>query len=204
MFGRFKRKNVNNSVRIPIDEQLVYLEKIGIKLKANVDMRDILDFEIPKYEECPYLRLLMSMGWEREGLRLQGSLYPSDDVWSFDRECIEDQGDYARKLKRLAEMLEPILSIADIADNLDPEAGAAWISFTANGKHYRHKLTLHDDWLSLEIFTIFSDLLAKNGSPKRFFYTDTGNEVVVVLIERDHFRRLNELIDVFVPLKQGE
>ncbi|WP_139993044.1 hypothetical protein [Paenibacillus paridis] len=74
-----------------------------------------------------------------------------------------------------------------------------WIAFKANGTNRRYSLSAHSDWLSLEIFTIFSDLLAASGSRKRFFFADTGNEILVVLIEPDQFQQLNKLINIFIP-----
>lgn len=190
-------------VRISIEEQLANLGRVGITLKENVEVRDILDFEIGDYEERPYIHLLMSMGREKESVGSNRDGYPSNDVWCFDRECIEDHGDYAHGLKRIADMLEPFISVTDIQDYVDIEAGEVWIAFKANGKDYRYSLSVQDDWMSLEVFVIFAELLAESGSSLRFFFTDTGNEILVVLMERNHFQQLNELINIFLPFTQA-
>ncbi|RIX51390.1 hypothetical protein D3P08_15835 [Paenibacillus nanensis] len=203
MFRFFKRKNkcsMPPQVRISIEEQLANLGRVGITLKENVEIRDIIDFEIGDYEECPYIHLLMSMGREREGV---GDEYPSNDVWCFDRECIEDHGDYAYGLKRIADMLVPFISVTDIQDYVDIEASEVWIAFKANGKDYCYSLSVQDDWMSLEVFVIFSELLAESGSSLRFFFTDTGNEILVVLMDRNHFRQLNGLINIFLPFTRA-
>ncbi|WP_219834272.1 hypothetical protein [Paenibacillus sp. R14(2021)] len=208
MFSLFKRKDKLSAekptqVSISIEEQLVNLEKVGITLKKNVEFRDVLDFEIREYEERPYIHLLMSIGSERGGLESDSDLYPTNDVWCFDHECIEDHGDYVRALERISVMLEPAIRITDIQDYVDIEAEEAWIAFNADGTNYCYTLSTQNDWLSLEIFKIFSELLAASGSPKRFFFTDTGNELLVVLIERDRFHQLNKLINIFIPSSQA-
>lgn len=45
--------------------------------------------------------------------------------------------------------------------------------------------------------------LAESGSSKRFFFADTGNEILVVLIERNQFYQLNKLINIFTPFTQA-
>lgn len=201
MFNFFKRKYKffkPRKVRISINEQLANLGSLGITLKRNIEIRDILDIEIRDYEEFPYMHLLMSMGRERDSVEFNGDLYPTNDVWCFDRECIEDHGDYIIGLKRIAEMVAPTISVTDILDFVDIEAGEVWISFKANGTHFHHSLSVYGDWMSLEVFTIFSELLAKNGSSKRFFFADTGNEIVIVLIERNQYHQLNKLLNIFI------
>ncbi|MFF2479737.1 hypothetical protein [Paenibacillus sp. NPDC058071] len=66
-------------------------------------------------------------------------------------------------------MIDPAISVTDIQDYVDIEAGEVWIAFKANGTNYRHSLSVRNDWLSLEVFVIFSELLAASGSSKRFF-----------------------------------
>ena len=207
MFGLFKRKirlTIENppQVRISIEEQLVNLREIGITLKPNVEISEVLDFEIRDYEERPYIHLFMSMGRERDVVESYSDLYRTNDVWCFDRECIEDHGDYVQKLDRIAVMVAPAISVTDIQDYVDIEANESWIAFNANGTFYHHMLSVQDDWLSLEIFRVFSELLAVYGSRKRFFFADTGNELLVVFIERDRFHQLNKLINVFIPSSQ--
>lgn len=206
MFSFFKRKykfSKPTQVSISIEVQLANLGRVGITLKRNIGIRDILDFIIKDYEERPYIHLLMSMGRERDSEEFNSYLYPTNDVWCFDRECIEDHGDYVQGLKRIAVMVELAISVTDIQDYVDIEAGEVWIAFKANGTNFRYSLSVQGDWLSLEIFTIFSELLAASGSSKRFFFADTGNEILVVLIERDQYHQLNKLLNIFIPLTQA-
>ncbi|MFD2333568.1 hypothetical protein ACFSR7_30265 [Cohnella sp. GCM10020058] len=183
MLGFFKRKIKFASpppVRISIENQLANLADVGITLKPNLEISDLLDRTFKAYEKNPYIHLLMRMGGVREGAATPIDLYFSDDVWCFDRECIEDHGDYIPALKRIAEMVRPTLCVIDIEDYVEIDAGEAWIAFNANGRNHRYALSVDNDWMSLEILTIFSDLLAASGSNKRFFFSDIGNEVLVV------------------------
>ncbi|MBA2936894.1 hypothetical protein HZF08_01085 [Paenibacillus sp. CGMCC 1.16610] len=206
MFSFFKHKFKffkSSQSSISIEEQLANLSKIGITLKGNIEIIDILDFKISDYEERPYIHLIMCMGRERDSvLDFISDVYPSNDVWCFDRECIEDHGDYVQVLKRIAIMVEPALSLTDIQDYVNIQEGKVWIAFKANSTNYRYSLSVQDDWLSPEIFLIFSELLAERGSSRRFFFADTGNEILVVLIERNQFHQLNKLINIFTPSTQ--
>lgn len=206
MFSFFKRKYQffkPPQVRISIEDQLTNLGRVGITLKRNIEIRDILDFKIRDYEERPYIHLLMSMGRERDSVEFNSYIYPTNDVWCFDRECIEDHGDYVQVLKRIAIMVEPAICVTYIQDYVDIDAGEVWIAFKENGTNFRFSLSTQGDWLSLEVFTIFSELLAESGSSKRFFYADTGNEILVVLIERDQYHQLNKLLNIFIPFTQA-
>lgn len=203
MFSFFKRKfNFSKSpqVSISIEEQIANLSSVGITLKGNIEIRDILDFKISDYEERPYIHLLMSMGRERDSdVDFSSDVYPTNDVWCFNRECIEDHGDYVKGLKRIAVMVDPAISVTDIQDYVDIQDGKVWIAFKASSTSYRYSLSVQDDWLSFEIFMIFSELLGERGSSKRFFFADTGNEILVVLIEQNQFHQLNKLINIFTP-----
>ncbi|WP_139993042.1 hypothetical protein [Paenibacillus paridis] len=126
MFSFFKHKykvSKPSQVRISIEEQFEELDKLGIKLKREMEIREILDMKIRDYEERPYIHLLMSMGRERDRIESNMDFYPTNDVWCFDRECIEDHGDYIQRLKRIAVMVDPIISVTNIQDYVDIEAG---------------------------------------------------------------------------------
>ncbi|MNL76739.1 hypothetical protein D3C87_2027550 [compost metagenome] len=60
---------------------------------------------------------------------------------------------------------------------------------------------MNNDWLNLSIFEIFSGLLTEYGSKKRFFFSDIGQSVLVVLIEKDNYMNLSNLLNIFIPAK---
>jgi hypothetical protein len=47
--------------------------------------------------------------------------YPSDDIWHFDVECIEDHNDYVRIAQRFVDLAGSHLSLEDINDYVDVE-----------------------------------------------------------------------------------
>lgn len=58
MFSFFKRKykfSKPPQVRISIEEQLANLGRVGITLKGNIEIRDILDFKIRDYVPNDYV-----------------------------------------------------------------------------------------------------------------------------------------------------
>lgn len=188
---------------VTIEEQLDQLRRIGITLKENIAVGEILDFERHKYEERPYLYLLMSLGSEYQ--TEEGSfVYRSDEVWYFDRECIEDHGDYFKIMERIAELVKDDLSLSHIADFVDIENNEAWISFTANGSEYKCNLVVRDDWLDIGIFKYMSKLLKMHGSSKRLFYADIDQHALLVILPMEQYENLNNLLNIFIPFYFAE
>lgn len=68
-----------------------------------------------------------------------------------------------------------------------------------NGNAYQYDLVIHDDWLDKEIIAIFSKLLMTYGSKKRLYYAEIDQSLLVVLINKEYFPKLNQLVNVFVP-----
>ncbi|MBE1441251.1 hypothetical protein [Paenibacillus sp. OAS669] len=101
MFMWFKRKS-----NITFEDQLQELDKVGIKLIENIP-QDILlqDITKDKYEEKPYILLLISLGSETY-LSDGGFSHISNDIWYLDTECIEDHGDYIRIIERICELVK--------------------------------------------------------------------------------------------------
>lgn len=181
-----------------LEEQLKRLEEVGISLKNQI----LLDLSRSEYEERPYIQLLISMGSE---VYLEDeTVYPSDQVWCFDRECIEDKGDYVRVIERIAELIKTEVLVTDICDFVDIDSRRAWVSFKADSHVYKYELHVQDDWLDLNVFQYFSRLLADKGSRYRFYYSDIGQSILVVLIKKDHMDGLNKILNIFIPAYRGE
>lgn len=188
---------------ISIEQQLNDFLGIGIGLKEGININECLDFNKKEYKIKPYFLLLTTLGSEIVS-NDKRFLFPSDDVWYLDRECIEDNGDYVRVIRRIAEMTKDDFSLDHINDFIDLDNKCTWISFKVNGHGYKFDLNVNDDWLDIRIFEIFSILLLKYGSKKRFFFSDIDPNLLVVLIEKEKYRRLNELLNIFIPAHLGE
>lgn len=189
MFKWFKQKMSISGVN-----QNNHLNKIGIKI-LNEDLG--LDLIKTEYKKSPYIQLLISMGSEIEDK--SGFVYPSNNVWNLDRECIEDHGDYVRIVERIAEMIYPELVITDIRDYVDIENKRATISFTLGDLNYEYELNVNDDWVDLSVLEYFSKLLAESGSEFRFFFSDIGQSVLIVFIRKKYYYELNNLLNIFIP-----
>jgi len=156
------------------------------------------DFERREYEEKPYILLLIAMGSEIEK---DGEFkFTSTDIWHFDRECIEDDGDYSIVMERIVELIKGELLITDIEDHIDRENEEVGLSFKLNGETYKFNLTLNDDWLNIGVFKIFSNLLEEHGSDRRFFYSDLGQGILVGAFKKEQWLSLNKLINIFLPV----
>ncbi|RAP74581.1 hypothetical protein [Paenibacillus montanisoli] len=180
-----------------VNEQYSKLEEIGIRLNGNYKLADILHFPVKDYQAKPYLLLLMDMGSEPKDSDREGVI--CDQLWCFDRECIEDQGDYSLKLNRIGELIKDELELTDISDDIDFEAERASVSFRIDGRACKYDLNFEYDWLDINLFKIFSMLLEQHGSNRRFYYFDTGNNLLVALLHREQWNSLKELTPIFQP-----
>ncbi|BBH19130.1 hypothetical protein Back11_04750 [Paenibacillus baekrokdamisoli] len=187
--------------KITIQEQQNKLREIGVNLKEHIRIDKYLNFEISDYEKRPYLFLMMAMGSETED---EDSLFISDDVWYFDRECIEDKGDYIRIIERISEIVKFEITIEDIDDYVNIENEQIWISFKVNGNTYKYELVVNYDWMDIRIFEIFSELLERYGSGKRFYFSDIDQSLLVVAIQKEYYKDLNQLLNIFIPAYLGE
>jgi hypothetical protein len=174
MFNFFKRKN---APCVPFDEQLRVLADCGISLSQNVRPESLLEsFSREEFEKQPFQLLLCAMGGEAEVESQAGpNGYPSDSIWHFDTECIEDHGSYAAIARRLAVLAHPALPIEDVEDYVDIEGDEAWISFKLDGQPEKWVAEVNDDWVDATVLSRFAVLL-QSRSLKRFTYVDLGGQ----------------------------
>jgi len=185
--------------RIPFENQLAALDRIGIRLNDGVSP-DVLIQEHSKeeYEEQPYYLLLLAMGSEVFDSDGKES-YNSNDIWYLDTECIEDHGDYVRVIKRIADLIQDDVVISDISDYVDIENNEARISFEVNGEFKKYDLAVDDDWLDINVFRIFSELLREHGSQRQFFYSVVDQSILVGIFTKEQFKEMRKLINIFIP-----
>ncbi|MDQ0059987.1 hypothetical protein [Paenibacillus harenae] len=194
MFKWFKRtKSISGA------EQYSKLKEIGIMLIKQ----EYFDLSKSEYKKNPYMQLLISMGSEVENSN--DIIYPSNNVWYLDRECIEDHGDYVSIVERIAEIIKEEVVISNIQDYVDIENKKARISFLLNDLNYEYELNVINDWVDLSILEYFSKLLAESGSEYRFFFSDIDQSVLVVFIKKGYYYQLNKLLNIFIPayLREG-
>jgi hypothetical protein len=151
---------------VSFEEQLSHLDRCGIRLLPEVTVTNLLA-AAPRdvYEKDPYVRLLCTLGAE---LDVEPFCYPSDDIWHFDTECIEDHNDYVRIAQRFVDLAGDALPLEDICDYVDIDAGEAWLSFELDGKAYKWTAAVENDWVDPMIISRFAKLLAERKAQNRF------------------------------------
>ncbi|AOK89207.1 hypothetical protein AOU00_04850 [Paenibacillus polymyxa] len=159
MFGLFKKK------KIIFEDQLNKLSELGIFMSADLKKELLLEeFSRNEYEEDPYNLLLLNLGGEVE---VNGEfINVSEEIWYLDTECIEDHGDYARIIIRLENMTK--LDLNNITDYVDIQNGTAWVSFEYMNELIRWEMKVDDDWLDMEIFKKFNELIKTEQSMKLY------------------------------------
>ncbi|MGG4184051.1 hypothetical protein ABEW24_11820 [Paenibacillus jamilae] len=159
LFGLFKKK------KIIFEDQLNKLSELGIFMSAELKKELLLEeFSRNEYEEDPYNLLLLTLGGEVE---VNGEfINVSEEIWYLDTECIEDHGDYARIIIRLENMTK--LNLNNITDYVDIQNGTAWVSFEYMNELIRWEMKVDDDWLDMEIFKKFNELIKTEQSMKLY------------------------------------
>ncbi|MGF9642545.1 hypothetical protein [Paenibacillus sp. FSL L8-0502] len=159
LFGLFKKK------KIIFEDQLNKLSELGIFMSADLKKELLLEeFSRNEYEEDPYNLLLLTLGGEVE---VNGEfINVSEEIWYLDTECIEDHGDYARIIIRLENMTK--LNLNNITDYVDIQNGTAWVSFEYMNELIRWEMKVYDDWLDMEIFKKFNELIKTEQSMKLY------------------------------------
>jgi len=171
MFGLFKQKKRG---RVSLEEQLRVLEKGGITLAPRVRPESLmLSCTREQFEEDPYRALLSVLGQEAEDeSQASETGYPSNHIWHFDTECIEDHGDYKKIASRMVTLAQGALRLEQIEDFVDVEKGVAWLSFTMNGTVEKWIAKVDSDWVDPTILSRLAQLLDSAQADRRFTYVD--------------------------------
>jgi len=163
---------------VGFETQLEELSACGIRLAPGVTPEALLiSFDRGAFESDPYRLLLCTMGGEAEDETQAGETgHPSDDVWHFDTECVEDAGAYAAIARRMSELTRGELPLEEITDHVDVDAKEASLSFRLSGHPYRWEARVEDDWVDPAILSRFAELLASRKAARRFTYIDLGGQ----------------------------
>src|SRR5207253_234176 len=97
-----------------LERQLEILDSCGIRLLPGITINHLLEsFDREAYESDTFMLLLTTMGHE---LDTEPYMIPSNDIWHFDTECIEDHGDYATIARRFRDLADGALPLENIDD----------------------------------------------------------------------------------------
>lgn len=163
-----------------LEEQLAALEAIGIKLNEDATVDDLLySFDRSEYEKQPFDALLFILGSEIE--RRPWGRYFSSVAWNFDAECIVEDGDYVRIVKRLAELAGRSGELTVVADSVDLDRGVATLQYTLDGTTQSLTPTVNDDWADADVVNIILADLERGG---RYFYgIDNGQATILYYLD---------------------
>jgi len=198
IFDLFRKKT---KAGVPIEEQLRALAEFGIRPRHD-DYPEWICHEWGKeaVESDPYNLMLYSLGGERE--RDGGSWERlSDDIYSFDTECVEDEDVYTTTLERLAALSKGVFSIANAHSAVDHDGQKASVSFTHKGTNHQWSLKYDDDWFDRDVINRINRLLKENGSTKCFCTCSPDQNLIVVFESEDALEKLNRLATV--PFRLG-
>ncbi|MFC5471281.1 hypothetical protein ACFPPD_21560 [Cohnella suwonensis] len=184
MFRLFRKK------RISFKNQINKFAELGITLNSGVELEDLLEENSEQsYESEPFDLLLLTLGGEI--FKEEHFLIPSDNIWHFDTECIEDHGDYKAIIERLKKLTN--LDIHNIKDYIDIENEQAWVSFDYQNKTIKWDLNINDDWVDPEIFDKFTNLISKE-SDKTIVMASLGQDCLIAYMNEEKQKELNKLV----------
>lgn len=191
----FKPKKKIPLVRkISIEEQINTLSKLSIKPNHDQFIEWLCDdWGREAVESDPYNLLLFALGGERE---LNGWESLSDDVYSFDTECVEDDDVYQVIFKHLSVLSKGDFNISDVSSEVNHDYKKASISFSFFKNKYSWQLKYNDDWFDCDVISRINYLIKDNGSSSFFYTCSPDQTLLVVFTSHEIIEELNRLITV--------
>lgn len=182
----------SENAQMTLEEQLKVLEKIGLSLDEGVTIKDMLySFPEETFQENPFELVLFLFGSEIE--REPWGRRFSNQVWSFDIECIHGPGSYVEILKELARLAGKESALRDLSDHIDFADGEGWLRYTLDGVTHTIAVEVDDDWA--DTFALAEVMEALEDEGHRFVALENGNQGLIVLyLNEDQMERLIALL----------
>jgi hypothetical protein len=195
LFTSNKKKNNSTAIKASLDIKLERLDRLGIQPKDTDFVEWIYnEWGKDRLESDPYTLLLFSLGGERE---VENTWEPlSEDIYSFDTECVEDDDSYKDVLKRLVAITKGELSISNISSTVNHEDSTASLSFIFNGVNYKWNLEYDDDWFDCTVLTKINKLLRGINSTKYFYACQPDQTLTVLFTKKIIVDELNSIVRV--------
>jgi len=169
-----------------LEEQLAFLKTVGIELKPDVTIDDLLKTGLSDNEPDAYTGLLTVLGSYDNF---------SNDIFCFDAECINGSGSYIRIARRMATLSDgamPLETIQDAVYNDGTDEDSAWLFFVMRGKGYKWYLQVNDDWLDSTVFSNFVELHDRQKLPQRFIFYSMGQGGLIAYATPEQLAALNQ------------
>ena len=142
MFSRLFRKT------LPLETQIQDLKELGITF--NLPDEELIgklkeQFDPQAYANDPYTLLISAAGTDL--LDEDGNvLRMSDDILSFDIECVEDEQVYTHIVEQFMRLTKGECRISELDSNVDFNEEADRLSFSHEGRRHELEVTFEDDW----------------------------------------------------------
>jgi len=185
--------------KMTLEEKLAVLAGCGLKLASPFTTGDLLkSWSREEFDKPGFDIVLVSLGMTEEQEPRRNHCA---NLWHFDTECIEDDGDYKRIVERMAAMTQGSLPLINIRDRVDVQAKKASFSFSFQGRETTVQCKVQDDWVDAGIFAKFVELLNVADPSKIYIYYDLGGQDCIIgCVSKEDLKRLNAKGIRFVPL----
>jgi hypothetical protein len=178
-----------------LEAQIQFLKELGITFNLPDDeliakLRENGDPQL--YEKEPYSFLLSVAGTDLadgDG----GVLRLSDDVLSFDIECVEEPDVYTRMVRRFVQLTRGEVGIDDLDGHVDFDEGTAWLSFTHEGRRHELDVKFEDDWFDVTIFDRIAAIVRRPG--RQFARFMDGQTITLLYCTPEVLQTLNRAAD---------
>ncbi|MGA2217889.1 MAG: hypothetical protein ABSG51_07375 [Terracidiphilus sp.] len=200
MYWPFSSPSEKAPFKGTLEEKLDFLERIGFRLEEPFTAEDLLtSWSREEFEKPGFSLALVGLGMTEEQPPWRKHCA---NMWHFDTECIEDNGDYVRIAEQMKSLAQGSLPIEDIRDQVDIDRGIAWLEFSFRGELKHIDCRVKDDWVDGDVFSQFADLLAQSDPDKKFLYYDTdGQDCILACATNAQFKELKRAGIKFELLK---
>gem|GEM_PF-5642564 len=186
---RFKKKSL-----LTLEDKIEKLAEVGVVVDPERTIEEMLvSFNREEYELKGFDSLLFVLANEIESGPGAGA-YFTNQLYTFDAECIEDDGDYARIAMRFAEMFQDEFEISEIADKVDWDNNYAEMSFECGGKRYHKEFVLDGDWFDVSVIKLFIEASNDMNSQRKIGFADSdGQEIYLSVMTPIQMKAFSEL-----------
>jgi hypothetical protein len=191
-----------------LEERLDQMAQCGFKFNAPWTARDVVKScgrEV--CDEEAWLAILYFLGSAQEepprgAVGMYGDQPNCDNLWFFDLECIEGDGDYAFIARRVAQLTQGALPLTDVQDRVDIENRRAWLRFQVMGQPIHIDCHVQHDWFDQGVLWRFVDLLAECDPNKVLIqYAPEDQQILFVgCVTRAQLTNLRALFPAFEPI----
>jgi hypothetical protein len=188
-----------------IEHKLNQLAQCGLRLNARWSAQDVVkDWGREVGDENAWHAILYFLGSAQEkspsgAVGMHGGQPRCDNLWFFDMECIEGDGDYAFIARRVAQLTQGALPLTDVQDHVKPWNDQAWLHFQLKGQPIHIDCEVQHDWFDQGVLRRFVDLLAQCDPNKVLIrYAPEGQQILFVgCVTWAQFMDLRALIPAF-------